>query len=482
MIFDFLKKKPHMAEAQPRGRNREVAAVTYGFLALFMLMAAYFVWFVAVGSEEFINNPYNARLSLFSEHVVRGDIFSSDGKLLATTKTDASGEEYRSYPYGNEYAHAVGYAVNGMAGAELEMNFNLLRSHEFFVSKLIHDLTGKKNGGDAAVLTIDSSLQDVAYNGLGKYKGAVVAIEPATGKLLCMVSKPDFDPNRIVADWDAITKDTSSTVLLNRATQGVYPPGSVFKIVTALEYLAEGGKVTDTFDCEGTYTYDDITIHCYKNSVHGKQDFKTAVANSCNCAFAVIGLDLNVTRMNGLCRQLLFNEELPTTLKNVKKSSYVLEKKDSSSLKMQTAFGQGETLMTPLHGAMLVSAIANDGELMRVYDVDRIDNVDGKKVRTFRPCSAGQIMSEDQAETAKELMRYVVTDGTGQALNVDTYTAYGKTGTAEYNDNKDAHSWFIGYAQKEDRQIAVAVIMEGAGSGNGYALPLAKRVFDTYFN
>ena len=224
-----------------------------------------------------------------------------------------------------------------------------------------------------------------------------------------------------------------------------------------------------------------MTFHCYKNSVHGHEDFAQAIGNSCNCAFAEIGLGLDVKGMRLLCEQLLFNNKLPTTLKNAKQSAFVLTEKDDASMRMQTAFGQGETLAVPLHMAMLTAAIANDGRLMRSYDIDRTMNSDGKTVRIFRPRYAGTILTKEQAKTARELMRFVVTDGTGRELNVDRYTAYGKTGTAEYNEAGDAHSWFIGYAEKDGKQIAAAVVMEGAGSGNGHALPLAKRLFDTYF-
>ncbi|MBQ7677950.1 MAG: penicillin-binding protein 2, partial [Lachnospiraceae bacterium] len=311
------------------------------------------------------------------------------------------------------------------------------------------------------------------------------AVEPSTGKILCLLSKPDFDPNTIAANWESITGDPSSSVLLNRATQGLYPPGSTFKIITALAYLADGGKLTDTYDCEGVLSYEDdgedATFHCYKNTAHGHEDFKEAIGNSCNCAFAEIGLTLKADRLRSLCAQLLFNDRIPTTLKNVKKSAFVLTDRDDAAMKMQTAFGQGETLAVPMHMAMIVAAIANDGELMRTYDIDRIQNSNGSTVRVFAPRYAGTILTKEQAATARMLMRYVVTDGTGGDLNVDRYTAYGKTGTAEYNDAKDAHSWFIGYAEKDGRKIALAVVMEGAGSGSGHALPLAKRLFDTYF-
>lgn len=487
MVKAILAKLHSRMEGQRKhGRNREVAVITYGFLLLFMALAVYYVCFMLFFAEDFINNPYNARLSHFSDHVIRGDILSADGKVLASTISDEDGVETRSYPFNNEYAHVVGYAVKGMAGAELEANFNLLRSHSFFAVKLLNDINEKKNQGDAAVLTIDSALQDAAYANLGSGRGAVVCVEPSTGKILCLVSKPDFDPNTIAGSWEDITGDETSSVLLNRATQGLYPPGSTFKIITALEYLAEGGKMSDTYDCNGTFTYDDdgeeVTFHCYKNTAHGKEDFKEAIGNSCNCAFAQFGLNLNVPRMRTLCEQLLFNDTVPTALKNTRRSAFALTEEDDASMKMQTAFGQGETLVVPLHMAMLVSAIANDGELMRTYDIDRIINSDGKTVRAFRPRFAGTILSKEQAATARMLMRYVVTDGTGRDLNVDRYTAYGKTGTAEYNDAKDAHSWFIGYAERDDRQLAVAVVLEGAGSGSGHALPFAQRLFDTYFN
>lgn len=468
-------------KTKKKSKNKEFVYVTYAFLFLFMAMALYFVWFVAFKSEDFINSPYNARVSQFSKSTIRGDIISADGKVLATSKVDQNGNETREYPYGSEYAHAVGFASNGMSGAELEANFNLLRSHSFVLNKLVNDIRAYKNQGDTAVLTFDSSLQEVAYNGLGKNDGAVVAIDPQTGKILALVSKPDFDPNTIEAKWDSIANDEESSVLLNRATQGLYPPGSIFKVVTALEYLDEGGTMEDEFLCKGTYTYDGVTVHCYNNIRHGKQTFADAVGNSCNCTFAEIGLEMDIPALNKTCERLLFNRRIPTTLKNVKKSSFVLSKNDPSGIIMQTAFGQGETLVVPLHMAMLTAAIANDGVMMRSYDIDHTQNDAGVLVKQNKPKEAGEIMTPEEAENLQALMRHVVTDGTGKALNVDAYEAYGKTGTAEYNEKRDAHSWFIGYAENDGRQIAVAVVIEGAGAGSSHALPLAKKLFDRYY-
>ena len=150
---------------------------------------------------------------------------------------------------------------------------------------------------------------------------------------------------------------------------------------------------------------------------------------------------------------------------------------------MQTAIGQGETLVTPLHMAMIASAVANDGVLMEPYDIDSIENKDGTQVKSYSGKEYGSILTEEEAAELQSLMRSVVTDGTGSKLQSDAYTAYGKTGTAEYSsDENSAHSWFVGYAESGDKKIAIAVIMEGAGSGSAHAVPTAKSVFDTYFS
>ena len=464
-------------------KNREFAVITYGFLALFMALSAYFCYFMVFSSEDFINNSYNARISAMSESVVRGDILSSDGQVLATTETDNEGNETRVYPYGNVFAHAVGYNSNGMAGVELDGNFYLLRSHSFILNRILNDLKDEKNEGDSVVTTLNASLQETAYNALGSYDGAVVAIEPSTGKVLAMISKPDFNPNTILDNYSDIATDSESSVLLNRATAGLYPPGSTFKILTALEYLNEGGSDNDSFECNGSYTSDGFEIHCYGNTSHGQETFMDAFANSCNVVFAQVGLSLDETSFSSLANQLLFNQSLPTKLSNVKKSSFSLNEDASDSLVMQTSIGQGDTLVTPIHMAMIASAICNDGVLMEPYIINSIQNDEATLVSENEPITYGSILTTVQAEELEDYMRYVVTNGTGSKLYTDSYEAYGKTGSAEYNSNKDeTHSWFVGYAKDGDKEIAVAIILEGAGSGSSYAVPVAKAMFDNYFS
>ncbi|MBR1635171.1 MAG: penicillin-binding protein 2 [Lachnospiraceae bacterium] len=470
-------------QESPRRRgsiNREFAIVTYGFLLLFLCMAGYFIYFVGYAGEDFIDSPYNPRLSQLSEHIIRGDILAADGTVLATSEVDDAQNETRVYPKGNEYAHIVGFSSNGMSGTELDANFQLLRSHSFFIEKIINELQERKNQGDAVVTSLDTALTDALYVGMANYEGAAVALDPETGKILAMVSKPDFDPNTIAQNWSYYT-ETGSSVLLNRAIQGQYPPGSTFKILTALEYLNEGGGMEDAFNCSGSYTYGDTTIHCYHNTVHGAQNFEEAFAHSCNSVFAEVGLSLDKSGMARLAKRLLFNRTLPTELKNVKKSSFSLKDADSG-LVMRTAIGQGNTLVTPIHMAMIASAIANDGVLMEPSVIDHTQNDGGTLVRRYHPVRYGELFDESEVGILREMMRYVVTNGTGSKLYTDSYTAYGKTGTAEFSDNKsEAHSWFVGFAEQDEKKIAVAIVLERAGSGSEHAVPLARTMFDTYF-
>lgn len=478
---DYVEKK---ATAKTNKKDRAVyKGIIAFFIIIFSLMSAYFVYFVAFKAKDFASNPYNPRMSALSSKVTRGTIYSSDGEILAVTKQGSDGNDVREYPYGREFAHAVGYSVNGMMGVELSENYTLLNSSIDALDKAKGSVTGEKLPGDSVVTTYDTALQGIAYKGLGDYAGAVVAIEPSTGKILCMVSNPDFDPNTISENWESLTSDGSS-VLVNRAAQGLYPPGSTFKILTALEYLDEGKDTEATITCKGKYKVtDDYTIHCAKNERHGKQNIKEAFANSCNVFFGTIGLELNPSEFTSLSERLLFNKPLPTKLKNTSISKFSIKSSDTDSKKVQVAIGQSDTVVTPLHMCMISSAIANGGILYEPYDVDYVLSYDEKVVSENKPEEYKKLLSDIQVSELRDYMRYAVTNGTARKLQSDSYDAYGKTGTAEYTEDKDkTHSWFTGFAERDGKQIAVAVIMEGAGTGSKHAVPLAKEIFDYYFN
>ncbi len=460
--------------------------ITYVFIALFIGLIAYFVYFQLEIADDFINNSHNARLSSFTESVVRGSILTADGDVLAETVTDSEGNETRYYPYKNLFAHVVGYSTMGTAGLEDSENYHLLSSHVNFVEKAVSDVTEEKTPGDNVVTTLDYDMQYAAYNSLGGENGAVIAIEVDTGKVLCMVSKPDYDPNNLEENWESIVEDANSeSVLYNRATLGKYPPGSTFKILTALEYIREHPNDYEDYSyyCSGSISDGVNSLSCYDGEVHGTVNLEDSFAESCNTSFANIGLSLNLTKYKKTCEELLFNNSLPTNDFSAGTSSFSLDSSSGTSVIMATAIGQGETLVSPLHMAMIISAIANDGVLMEPYLVDHIENANGDVVSEESPTKYGSLMTSEESSILKQYMSSVVQSGTGTKLKDLSYDAYGKTGTAEYSDSGDSHAWFVGFAHQEGKSdIAIAVVVEGAGLGSSYAVPIAKDVFNAYYN
>lgn len=445
-----------------------------------MGLIGYLIYFNTIKSDDFINSPYNTRQDTFADRVVRGKIMSSDGEVLAQTNVSEDGTEERSYPYNNVFAHVVGYDSNGKSGLESEANFQLLSSHEFFLNQIRNEFMGTKNTGDTVVSTLNADLQTAAYNSLGDRRGAVVALEPSTGKILALVSKPDFDPNTISENWDTLVNDETNSSLLNRATMGQYPPGSTFKVVTALDYFRTRGSFNGfSFDCQGSITKENHTIQCYNGEVHGTEDFYTAFANSCNCAFAEIGTELGGVSLLKTSEDLLFNKKLPLT--SYRKSSFTLNGSSGIPLIMQTAIGQGNTLVSPMHMALITSAIANDGLLMKPYLIDKVTNAGGDTIRTTEPTDYKRLMTSNEAALLGKLMEGVVQKGTASALNGRGYTVAGKTGSAEYDENGSSHSWFIGYSNVDKPDLVVAIIVEGGGTGSEAAVPIAADLFDAYY-
>lgn len=464
-------------------RNQEFSLITYMFLGIFLLMMAYFVYFMVFRSEDVINSPYNRRQDTFGEHVIRGDILSADGETLAETIVAEDGSERRYYPYGAMFAHAVGYDSNGKSGIESFGNFSLLRSHAFFLEQLVNGLQEEKNPGDTIVSTLNYELQKTAYNALGDQNGAVLVMEPRTGKILAMVSKPDFDPNTIERDWDSIISDEDNSVLLNRTTQGLYPPGSTFKIFTMLEYIRENPNYGNySYQCTGELEEDDYVMHCAGGAVHGWQDLKESFANSCNTSFSNIGLGLDRSSFSSFCNDMLFHTDLPVQYPFYQ-SRFSLSASTDKPQVMQTAIGQGETMLTPMHLALVTCGIANEGVVMKPYVIEHTENYKGVSVKKYRPSVYTTLMEKEESELLREYMEYVVTSGTGTELMDGAYTAAGKTGTAEYsNDKSQTHSWFTGYAYNEEGDmISVTVIVEGSAYGNGRSLPIVRALFDAYF-
>ncbi len=450
---------------------------------LFLFMIVYLLRFEVENRTYLISNNYNNREATLEKHNYRGTIYSKDGEVLAYSEVSEDQVETRVYPYANAFAHIVGYSGKGRMGVESYANYYLINTGTDLHSKVNNDVGGIKNPGHNVYTTLDVNLQQIADNYLSSNDGAVIMTEVKTGRVLAMVSHPDFDPNQIDAIWEQVTHDASSSVLVNRATQGLYPPGSTFKIFSSLEYYRENGDDWKeyAYHCNGIYTNGEYAINCYHGTVHGDVDFAGSFAKSCNASFANIGMGLNRNRFADTLEELYFGKELPTDLLSSVSRVNVSKNVDDFAM-MQTSIGQGTTSITPLHLHMITQTIADHGILMKPYVIEKIENDRGDIVKSYAPEKVSRLMTEEESVFLTDLMKGVVESGTATRLQSDLYTAAGKTGSAEYGNVKgQSHAWFTGFAPAEDPQVCVTIIIEGAGSGGEYAVPLAKRMFDHYF-
>lgn len=465
---------------QEQDKNKEFHVITYLYVAIFVAMIGYFMYFVAVESEDFINNEYNGLQTLFEEDVKRGQMITSDGYVIAESIYDESGNEIRNYPYPEMFSHVTGYSSNVRTGLEKTMNFTLLRSHAFFVEQLACDLTGEKKTGDNVVTSIRYDLQSLAYESLGDFDGAVVVMEPSTGKILAMVSKPSFNPNTIEQDWESLQEGSA---LYNRVTQGQYAPGSIFKICTTLAYIKDHPEDYKeyAYECTGEIEVQGKIIHCASSKSHGVVDLKDSFSKSCNTSYANMMQSISEETLTEVCNRLLFHKNLPIAMES-SVSTFSLSEEDTNALKMDTAIGQGKTLVSPMHMVMLASAICNDGVAMRPTFIERVENYKGIVVEETKAEEYQTIFTEDEVAVLKSYMREAVETGTATKLISENYKAYGKTGTAQTSsDLNKTNAWFVGFAKANGKEIAIAVIVENSGNGSAYAVPIAEKIFNLYF-
>ncbi len=478
---------PDGDEERDRRRLRRINGpyrfIALAFIILFIMLMANLIRFNIYEKDAILNNPNNRRQNAQAERVVRGPIVSSDGVVLARTEVYGDGTEERVYPGYNVFAHVVGYTSRGKTGLESIANYQLLTAHNNIIDQIINDFRNKKNPGDTVVTTIDASLQQRCYEALGDRRGAVVAIDPRTGAVRAMVSKPDFDPNSIADIWDEMISDPSNSQLLNRATQGLYPPGSTFKIVTSLSYLrAYNAFDSFRYNCTGEFTVDDSTVHCYNNTAHGEETFSEAFAHSCNTAFSEIGLMLGTSKLSDTAKELMFGEKMPSELYSSRTRWQLNSSSDDIEL-VQTAFGQGKTLTTPYHMALIAAAIANRGVVMTPYLIERVENSGGSVISRTSSSRYRRIMSESEAARLTQLMETAVTDGTASLLSDYGISAAGKTGSAEYyreNGSMGTHSWFVGFTNPGNPDLVIAVLAEDGGAGSSTAVPIAAEILDGF--
>ncbi|MCR5420959.1 MAG: penicillin-binding protein 2 [Lachnospiraceae bacterium] len=463
--------------------NKNIVLITIFFVILFLALICYLFYFTAFRSESFINNSYNSkRTELIAKRIVRGSVLSRNGEVLARTVIK-NNEEIREYPYGRLFAHAVGFSSQGSIGVESIAGFTMLTSNDPVMLRLRNDIKGIKNNGNDVVTTLDVGLQKCAYEAMGSNKGAVVVMNAKTGEILAMVSKPDFDPSDVVKLQESIDSGDKDTPFVNRATLGLYPPGSTFKIVTVLEYIREHPSYEDyEYECNGRFENEDVKISCYHEQKHGNLDLKSSFAESCNSSFANITSKLDTKKFNDTCKQLLFNSKLPCPF-SYKESIVDIGRNTKKSEIIQAGIGQGKTMVTPMHMAMITSAIANEGVLVKPYIIDSVKSSKGYTVREYTEKEYKRLITKEESDILKEFMTEVINSGTGTKLKgTQGYDVAGKTGSAEFSeDKKKSHAWFTGFAPVDEPQIVVTVLAEESGTGGEVAAPIAGKIFEEWF-
>ncbi len=447
-------------------------------LSLLVMLIAYVTYLQVIESNTLAYNPLNRRSVEASKRVERGKITDIHGKVLAQSTLAVTKEYKREYPYDVLFAHVVGYDSAKYGKAGIESVYDGYLSGQTNPEKRLGAIGQlfKGGAGNTVILTIDSRIQQAAYQALGSNRGAIVAINPKTGAIIAMVSRPSFDPNNLENNWSEISQSGSSP-LLNRASQGLYPPGSIIKVLTAEAALAEQVATSNRqFTCTGALQIaPDYTLPEANHTAHGKINLKQALAVSCNVTFGQLALDLGRSKMAKQYERYGFTKPINSDIQESAPKLPEFSRLSDGDL-AQIGIGQGSLLVTPLRMAMLASTFANKGTIMKPYLVQRITAPDGELINETSPEKWLSPVSVTLAEQVGSMMVGVVNEGTGTAAAVRGVQVAGKTGTAE-NPHGAPHAWFIGYAPAENPQIAIVVIVENAGSGGGIAAPIARQIF-----
>ena len=474
---------------------RRLAAL---MLLAFCAVALGLTYWQVVRAGDLVYSPNNGRLVEEERRILRGQILDTTGRRLAYSDPTPEGTVRRYED--PTLANTIGYVSERYGAAGLEASFGRYLRGDVQADPLesiLKDAIHTRRVGDDLILTIDPRVQSVAARVMGSDRGAVVAMDPRTGAILAMVSTPYYDPNRLDDDWQRLLDDPARP-LLNRATQGLYTPGSVFKIVTASAAIDLGlVDLNKRYRCTEDLTVDGFVI---KNKNHPGVENVTFVddfAYSCNVTFAKTGLGLgfnplpigdnipdpapwtkgieesrrrflDYARRFGLEAPIPF--DLPTSVSTVGKTD--LNRVELAS----TAFGQGELLVSPLQMALAAATIANGGQMPQPYLVSEVRDPSGRVVVRHQPQTIRQVVSSQTASSVNRLMIASVQEGYAKPAGIPGIQVAGKTGSAEVAAGERTHSWFIGYAPADNPMVAVAVVMENKGPGSDFATPAGREV------
>lgn len=468
--------------------SNNVKKVMVIFLLLFVALITHINYTVLFKSDAAVQSVYNKRNAAEKSKILRGSIFDRDNNLIVKGEKTGEFTQNREYIGGVPFAHVIGYydEVYGMSGIEKKLDEELsgksINGIKDFLSFFKFSNEETKEGNNV-ITTINSDLQKKAYDLLGNKRGSVVALDPTTGEVLAMVSKPGFNPNTLKEDWEKLSTDTN-TPFLNRAVSGLYPPGSTFKAVTAISALENISGVTNkTFKDEGRIQFNKSQyLENYKGKAFGSINLEQGFTVSSNVVFGSLAMDLGNDTLRATAEKFLFNKDIPSRTLTIDNSKFPTYKKEEIGNIAQSGIGQSGVLASPIEMALVAGTIANNGIMMEPNVVKQIVTANGEVVKSYEPKEIGTITSSDNAELLKKYMRSVVTKGTGKDSEVYGVQVSGKTGTADQDTGKKIpHSWYIGFAPYENPKIAFAIIVEEGGNDSYNATDMAGALMKSYF-
>jgi peptidoglycan glycosyltransferase len=476
--------------------NAQIRQVYGVVIVLFALLVGFTSYWSVLDAKGLNDNPDNRRTLIEEQTIPRGLIFANDGKTrIAVNHSERRGDArvfIRDYPQRGLFAHPIGYSFiqNGRRGLEASRNDDLAGKRNEFES-IFAGLEGRDREGEDVVTNLDVDGTNAAVAGLAGRKGAVVAIEPQTGKVRVMVSIPEYDPNRIPQDFQALDTDPNKPTL-NRTTQELYPPGSTFKVVTAAAALDTGAVTPDTIiDGSSPRTVSGQPLFNSGGENFGPISLTTALTNSVNTVFAQVGEKIGRSTLVEYMKRFGFfadpqldypsNQMVPSGIRRNGRE-YVQEGFDVGRVAIGQGGLEGAIEASPLQMAEVAAAIANKGRLMKPQLTDRIVAKDGRVTKRIEPDLQSEVMKPETAAELTEMMGRVVEEGTGQEVRLEGVNVAGKTGTAEIGANREfTQPWFICFAPIDNPRIAVAVTLERQppGSfGGTVAAPIAKSVLE----
>ncbi|MDR5659726.1 penicillin-binding transpeptidase domain-containing protein [Serpentinicella sp. ANB-PHB4] len=457
--------------------NKKIIHLIILSSCLFLSIIVYMTYFQIAVSQEIVSNPYNRRQWIREDNTMRGRIFDRNTILLADTEV-IGGVPTRIYPHNNLYSHVIGYNSKQYGRTRLESHFNdtLMGLTDSPVSRIREQITGDMIQGNDLILTIDHELQSTAERLLRWKRGSIVALQPNTGEVLAMVSKPDFNPNTLRENWDDLTSDIEGRPLVNRSLQDLYPPASTFKMVIAAAVLENLDQIEPEYSCEGSIEIEGHQIKDYNLDGHGPVDLTQSVAVSCNTNFVRMAHELGPRKVLDISHRFFLGRSINTDMVAIQ--SRIPEGREmTTSELMEAAIGQGKVEMTPMHMALVASTIANNGILIEPRFVREVHSPGGRVIDRLSTESY-RVIAEDTAEALKAMMVTAVDQGTGRAAGIPGVNVGGKTGTAQVG-GRDNHAMFIAFAPEENPQIAVAVVLENEGrTGGAAAAPMAREMIN----